>query len=130
MAQLKGMVVEIDYILVKEKQHESEYQAVKVKGYKEGFHGYLKGFLVVEPNFDWSNLGPDILKWMDEFKTLEVEGITAKKVDHEANMANKACPDANVKDVPNTTSAATVEEVLKKAKEGLPTNEENAPSAS
>lgn len=68
------------------------------------------------PNFDWSNFGPKIVKWMKEFKTLEVEGIIAKKVAHEANLAIKACPDTRTKMFPTSLLSLPLKRLLRQLK--------------
>lgn len=51
-----GMATEIYKLWVKEMRHTKECQEAEDKGYEEGCGGYLKGFLAMKLNFDWSTL--------------------------------------------------------------------------
>lgn len=39
----------------------SDREKVKADAYTEGFMGYLKGFLAVDPDYDWSRFGESTL---------------------------------------------------------------------
>lgn len=57
----------------------AERSKIKSDVYTEGFQGYLKGFLAVAPEYDWSKFGKGTSKWLDESKVLEAEAISLKK---------------------------------------------------
>lgn len=75
----------------------AEMVKVKSDAYTEGFRGYLKGFLAVDPEYDWSKFGEGTVKWMDEFKVLEADAIASKKAqiaaeNEKATVATEARP--------------------------------------
>lgn len=100
-----GMAAEVDKLWVKERQHAEERQEADDKDYEKGFRGYLKGFLAVEHNFDWSNFGADIVIWMEQFKVSEAEAIAVKRTEHLANLAQVTRHE--VEPTPTTAPAST-----------------------
>lgn len=65
----------------------AEMGKVKTDSYTEGFRGYLKGFLAVDPEYDWSKFGEDTTKWMEEFKALEAGAISQRRAQIDAEKA-------------------------------------------
>lgn len=99
-SKLKGMAVEIDKLWVKEHHHAEELKAAEDNGFEEGFRSYLKGFLAVKPDFDWSDFGADIVQWMADFKVAEAEAISEKRAEHLAKLASEARPEKESNSAP------------------------------
>lgn len=110
MTQLKSMNAEIDKFWAMEQKHADERQEAEDRGYDEGFRGYVKGFLVVEPDYCWDTFGLDIVKLIEEFKIMEAEGIAQKKVEHEAKMTQEARPQPEPENDSNEEPPARNEE--------------------
>lgn len=64
----------------------ADQEKVKADAYTEGFRGYLKGFLAVDPDYDWTMFGESTVKWMEEFKVLEAGAIASRKAQIQAEQ--------------------------------------------
>lgn len=101
-ASLADALADVQELQTEVSSLKAEASKVKTDAYTEGFRGYLKGFLAVDPDYDWSEFGEATAKWMDEFKVLEADAIASKKAqitaeNEKAKAATEARPQTEAK---------------------------------
>lgn len=79
----KTMTEEIDAFHAREQSFLEEKKKSQ-EAYTEGSKGLLKGFLAVEPSYDWKKFGQETANWMENFKITKADEIAAKKAKIEA----------------------------------------------
>lgn len=62
----------------------ADREKIQADAYTEGFRGHLKGFLAVDPGYDWTRFGEATARWMEEFKVMEASAISQRKAQIDA----------------------------------------------